>query len=100
MVGMVVFVVLIVGSLFGPLIYDVDPEAIDILVSSQPPSAEHPFGTDDLGRDLEVALVGHRLPLTSRGITHFEQALSESIATAKGARGADSYQVGTAARLF
>jgi CO/xanthine dehydrogenase FAD-binding subunit len=52
------------------------------------------------GRDLEVALVGHRLPLTPRAISHFEQALSESIAAAEGARPPDSYQVRTATRLF
>jgi peptide/nickel transport system permease protein len=34
------------------MVYTVDPEAIDIIASSQPPSLEHPFGTDDLGRDL------------------------------------------------
>ncbi len=52
MFGLVVLVVLCVGCAFGPMIYTVDPEAIDIIASSQPPSLEHPFGTDDLGRDL------------------------------------------------
>ncbi len=52
MFGFVVLIVLCVGCAFGPMIYTVDPEAIDIVASSQPPSLEHPFGTDDLGRDL------------------------------------------------
>ena len=43
----------------------VDPKAIDILASSQPPSAEHPMGTDDLGRDmLARVLYGGRISLS------------------------------------
>jgi peptide/nickel transport system permease protein len=65
MLGMIIFAVLIFGAIFGPMIYDVDPEAIDILVSSEPPSLAHPFGTDDLGRDLLARnLYGGRISLS------------------------------------
>ena len=63
--GLIVFVILLFGSAFGPMIYDVDPEAIDIIAASQPPSLEHPFGTDDLGRDLLARnLYGGRISLS------------------------------------
>lgn len=36
----------------GPLVWTVSPRAIDVSEAIQPPSSAHPFGTDDLGRDL------------------------------------------------
>lgn len=42
----------------------VDAEAVDWLAASQPPSAAHPLGTDELGRDLLVRLLyGGRVSL-------------------------------------
>jgi len=64
MVGLVVLSTLILGILVGPVIYSVDPEHIDITVSSLSPTAEHPFGTDDLGRDtLARNLYGGRISI-------------------------------------
>ena len=38
---------------------------INIVDASQPPSAEHPFGTDDLGRDLLARnMYGGRISLS------------------------------------
>jgi peptide/nickel transport system permease protein len=49
----------------GPYVYTVDPKHIDILAANAPPSAEHPFGTDDLGRDmLARCIYGGRISLT------------------------------------
>jgi peptide/nickel transport system permease protein len=63
--GLVLLVTIVLAVLVGPLIYTVDPKAIDILASSQPPSAEHPMGTDDLGRDmLARVLYGGRISLS------------------------------------
>lgn len=42
---------LVVGVLIGPFVYTADPDYIDFLVKDLPPSAGHPFGTDNLGRD-------------------------------------------------
>jgi peptide/nickel transport system permease protein len=65
MFGLVAFTILILGSAFGPMIYPVDPELINIIDASQPPSLAHPFGTDDLGRDLLARnMYGGRISLS------------------------------------
>jgi peptide/nickel transport system permease protein len=62
--GLILLLIIIFAVLVGPLLYPVDPKAIDILASSQPPSAAHPMGTDDLGRDmLARVLYGGRISL-------------------------------------
>jgi peptide/nickel transport system permease protein len=52
MLGLLVLSLLVLMVLFGPLVYTVDPEHIDIVAAEQAPSWEHPMGTDDLGRDM------------------------------------------------
>ncbi len=52
MFGLVVLALLIIFAFGGPLIYTMDGKHIDIVNSSQGPTLAHPFGTDDLGRDL------------------------------------------------
>jgi peptide/nickel transport system permease protein len=49
--GAIVAVLLLLG-LSAPLIAPYDPIAVDPSQSLEPPSAEHLFGTDDLGRDV------------------------------------------------
>lgn len=62
--GLIVLVALILMVTVGPLIYTVDPKAINIMESGEPPSLAHPFGTDDLGRDLFARnLYGGRISL-------------------------------------
>lgn len=52
-------------AIFGPMIVPHDPYADDLLMSLKPPSAEHWFGTDQLGRDIfSRVLVGSRDILT------------------------------------
>ena len=59
----------ILGSIFlvvfvGPLIYRVDPQYIDYRARSEGPSLAHPFGTDNLGRDIFAQnLAGGRISL-------------------------------------
>ncbi len=65
MFGLVVLAILILTVFLGPLFYRVNPKQIDIVAANAPPSAAHPFGTDDLGRDmLARALYGGRISLT------------------------------------
>lgn len=64
MLGLALLLTIILAVLLGPWLYPVDPKAIDILASGQPPSAAHPMGTDDLGRDmLARILYGGRISL-------------------------------------
>ena len=62
--GLIVLLALILMVTVGPLVYTVDPKHIDIMAAGEPPSAQHPFGTDDLGRDLLARnLYGGRISL-------------------------------------
>jgi oligopeptide transport system permease protein len=48
------FLVLVVFAVMVPILDDSDPYAIDFSKQFLPPSLEHPFGTDEFGRDLFV----------------------------------------------
>src|SRR5713226_7888547 len=62
MFGVVVFSVLLLATLVGPFVYRVSSDAIDYSQGLLGPSLQHPFGTDDLGRDLLArVLLGGRL---------------------------------------
>ncbi len=50
--GMVVILLLIICAIFGPWITPHDPFLIQSSVRLSPPSLQHPFGTDEQGRDL------------------------------------------------
>jgi ABC-type dipeptide/oligopeptide/nickel transport system permease subunit len=63
-IGTVVLLVLIALSLGAPLLTSRDPNAIDPTATLQPPSREHPMGTDQIGRDMLARfLYGGRLSL-------------------------------------
>lgn len=56
--------VMVLAVLLGPLLYRVGINDIDFSASLAPPSPKHPFGTDDLGRDLLArTLYGGRISL-------------------------------------
>ncbi len=50
--GLMVFFLLIALALLGPLIAPFDPYTQNLQNTLQPPSSEHWFGTDELGRDI------------------------------------------------
>jgi peptide/nickel transport system permease protein len=50
--GLAVLSLLVLGTLVGPFVYTTPIDAIDFKVAIEGPSATHPFGTDDLGRDI------------------------------------------------
>ncbi|RED84311.1 ABC transporter permease [Cohnella sp.] len=52
MTGFWITIAVIVFALFAPLLYPYDHFTNDLSKTNLPPSAEHWFGTDDLGRDL------------------------------------------------
>jgi peptide/nickel transport system permease protein len=64
MAGAATFLLLTFGCLVGPLVYRVPINAIDFHASMSPPSAAHPFGTNDLGQDmLARVLYGGRISI-------------------------------------
>src|SRR5438105_677818 len=52
MAGMATLIILILGTTIGPFIYTTPINGIDFGRAIQGPSVAHPFGTDDLGRDM------------------------------------------------
>lgn len=62
--GLYAFCTITVLSIFSPLISPYNPNEQDILAGPQPPSIEHWFGTDTLGRDLlSRTLYGGRISI-------------------------------------
>ena len=51
-VGLIVIALFVVLSLFAPLIVPYDPIATSWSLVRKPPTWQHWFGTDDLGRDI------------------------------------------------
>ncbi|MGE4249205.1 MAG: ABC transporter permease [Parvibaculaceae bacterium] len=56
-IGLVLLAILVLASVIGPLVVPHDPVAIDFAATLQPPSLAHPFGTDDLGRDVLARVI-------------------------------------------
>lgn len=50
--GLMVLLILALGTLIGPLLYERSIDEIDFAVALQGPSVSHPMGTDDMGQDL------------------------------------------------
>jgi len=64
MAGLVLVFIIVVLSLGAPLFTDVDPTSMDTSVIMRPPGPGHPFGTDDLGRDVfSRVLYGGRISI-------------------------------------
>ncbi|MBV8839732.1 MAG: ABC transporter permease subunit [Alphaproteobacteria bacterium] len=62
--GLVIVLLFIVGGVLAPLLAPYDPYKNDLMNVLAPPSAEHWFGTDELGRDLfSRILYGARISL-------------------------------------
>ncbi|MFN3507308.1 MAG: ABC transporter permease [Allorhizobium sp.] len=62
--GLVVFTFIVAAVFIGPYIHTIDPAKLDIRAKNQGPSWEHPFGTDNLGRDmLAQVLAGGQISL-------------------------------------
>jgi peptide/nickel transport system permease protein len=55
--GLTIVVSVLLVALFGPLFIKTSPFAVDVVNRLKPPSAEHWFGTDTLGRDLFTRVI-------------------------------------------
>lgn len=64
MAGVVIFALIVLTVVFGPLIHTTDPTYIDIKARNAWPSWTHPMGTDNIGRDVFAQLMqGGRVSL-------------------------------------
>jgi peptide/nickel transport system permease protein len=60
--GVILVAIVFFAAAFGTLLAPYPPDAISLLERFKPPSATHPFGTDDYGRDLfSRVLAGARI---------------------------------------
>ncbi|KOR88418.1 ABC transporter permease [Paenibacillus solani] len=65
MTGLIIMILIVIMAIIGPMISDYDYETNDLMNTNMPPSSEHWFGTDDLGRDVFVRTwMGARISLT------------------------------------
>lgn len=65
MAGLVILVLFVLSAIFAPFLTPYDPNRANLRERNQPPSKEHPFGTDDMGRDiLARTLYGGRISLS------------------------------------
>src|SRR5690606_27993104 len=65
-IGALVVAVFVAVAALAPWLAPFDPARPDFLAVRQPPSAEHPFGTDEIGRDvLSRTLYGARASLVA-----------------------------------
>ena len=63
-VGIVLVVLSLLLSIVGPMLIETDPYEMKIVEKLKAPSAEHPFGTDEFGRDILVRVLhGGRISL-------------------------------------
>ena len=51
-VGVIGLAATVLAAIFAPLLTPYDPSVLDLTATLSPPSLEHPFGTDQLGRDI------------------------------------------------
>ncbi|SMF88427.1 oligopeptide transport system permease protein [Paenibacillus uliginis N3/975] len=64
MTGLIIMILIIIMAILGPMISKYDYETNDLMNTNMPPSSEHWFGTDDLGRDVFVRTwMGARISL-------------------------------------
>lgn len=72
LLGLIGLMLILAVSLLAPWLAPADPVAIDYDAILQPPSPSHPFGTDDLGRDvLSRVLWGGRQSLRTAVMASF-----------------------------
>jgi len=65
MLGLYIIIFLLVAAIFGPVFSGLSYSDQNLMLANQPPSGEHWFGTDNLGRDLFIrVLYGARISLS------------------------------------
>ncbi|UWQ90020.1 ABC transporter permease [Aliisedimentitalea scapharcae] len=75
MIGAILFIMIVLGVYLGPFFWDIDPTRIDIRSRNQGMTFAHPFGTDQLGRDMLARMMAGGQTSVSVGITAMLLAL-------------------------
>ncbi|WP_254871409.1 ABC transporter permease [Pseudooceanicola sp. HF7] len=75
MVGGFVFLFIVLAVFLGPYLWGLDPAKIDFRARNEGPSLAHPFGTDQLGRDMMARLMEGGQVSLAVGITAMLLAL-------------------------
>ncbi|MDU9002624.1 ABC transporter permease [Sedimentitalea todarodis] len=73
--GGILFLAIILAVYLGPYVWTIDPTQIDIRARNQGPSLGHPFGTDQLGRDILSRMMSGGQTSVSVGMTAMLLAL-------------------------
>lgn len=70
MVGLVMIILILLVAIFAGVLVDYETEVIEVnaIDRLQPPSAEHPFGTDSYGRDVLARIIYAARPSLAVGI--------------------------------
>ncbi|WP_417279407.1 ABC transporter permease [Celeribacter sp.] len=69
MAGLIFFVFIVLAVYLGPFLWTIDPSHIDIRARNQGPSLAHPFGADQLGRDVLARMLQGGQVSISVGLT-------------------------------
>jgi peptide/nickel transport system permease protein len=80
--AVVTLLLLVLLAAVGPVVYGVDPAAMDLAIAGSGPSSAHPLGTDESGRDVLARLLSGARVSLSVGV--LAMALAVSIGTAVG----------------
>ena len=79
-IGLALALAMVLVALAAPWLAPYDPNAQDVLLKLEPPSAAHPFGTDDFGRDvLSRVIYGSRISLFVGAIATLAGVLAGTI---------------------
>lgn len=75
LMGGILFLLIIASVYLGPFVWDIEATHIDIRSRNQGPSWAHPFGTDQLGRDMMARMMAGGATSVSVGLTAMLLAL-------------------------
>ncbi|MEP2718791.1 ABC transporter permease [Pseudophaeobacter sp.] len=75
LMGGILFLLIVASVYLGPLLWDIEATHIDIRSRNQGPSWAHPFGTDQLGRDMMARMMAGGSTSVSVGLTAMALAL-------------------------
>lgn len=76
LVGLTIFLTIVAAIVIGPWIWDMAPTFVDLRARNKGISAAHPFGTDQLGRDILARMMAGGKVSLSVGLTAMALAIT------------------------